>query len=105
MATIGGANAMGLPHIGSIQTDALADIILVSTRYVGLNPIFNPLSNIVYAGSGRDVDTVIVNGRILMRKQHLLTIDEQSIIKQTNTHAIRLLHKTGIDIGPYWPVL
>ncbi|NWF94526.1 MAG: amidohydrolase [Candidatus Thorarchaeota archaeon] len=105
MATLGGARAMGLAGMtGSIAPGMCADIIVVSQDHVGLNPILNPVSNLVYAGSGRDVETVMVNGRLLMEERRLLTVDETSLIRRANEHASRLIERAGVEVRPKWPV-
>lgn len=105
MATLGGAKAMGLADkIGSLESGKLADVILVDMRTVGLAPNTNPVSNLVYAGSGHNVDTVIVNGRILMHHRHLLTLDEEQLVARAAEHSVALLERAGIEIKPKWPI-
>jgi cytosine/adenosine deaminase-related metal-dependent hydrolase len=105
MATLGGARAMGIERdVGSIVPDKLADVIVISQENVGLNPVVNPVSNLVYAGTGRDVETVIVNGKVLMENRQLTTLDEQSVIEKANAHVDSLLKRTNVMIRPKWPV-
>ncbi|NHI82949.1 MAG: amidohydrolase [Candidatus Thorarchaeota archaeon] len=105
MATLGGAVAMGLDNmVGSLETGKLADIILVNMREIGLTPNSNPVSNLVYAGIGHAVDTVIVNGRLLMNGKKLLTLNEDQVIDNAIEHSRALLERSGVDIQPKWPV-
>jgi cytosine/adenosine deaminase-related metal-dependent hydrolase len=105
MATLGGAVAMGIgDKIGSLEPGKLADLILINLHELGLTPHTNPVSNLVYSGSGEYVDTVIVNGRILMQDKHLLTLDETKVMKDARKHSTELMERAGIDNHPKWPV-
>lgn len=105
MATIGGATAMGIQeNVGSLEPGKLADIILIDMKEIGLTPLPNPVSNLVYAGCGRYVDTVMVDGRVLMRGKRLLTLNESEIMKSANDHAAALLERSGVRVGPKWPI-
>ncbi|MHA1952243.1 MAG: amidohydrolase family protein [Candidatus Thorarchaeota archaeon] len=104
MATLGGAVAMGIDdRVGSIEPGKNADIILIGLRGLSLTPASNPVSNLVYSGSGDAVDTVIVNGKVLMREKRLLTLDEENVKTRAIEHAGQLLERAGIDISPKWP--
>ena len=106
MATLGGAVAMGISDtVGSLEPGKHADLILVDMSDLGLTPNTNPVSNLVYAGSGHAVDTVIVNGRLLMRNRELLTMDEAEVKKKALRHSKDLIERAGVDISPKWPVL
>jgi 5-methylthioadenosine/S-adenosylhomocysteine deaminase len=76
MATIGGANVLGLDKsIGSIETGKQADIILVDMNQPHLTPLYNCYSQLVYAARGADVKTSIINGKVVMKNRQLRTID------------------------------
>jgi len=106
MATIGGAVAMGIDDkVGSLEVGKLADLIVIDMKSLGLTPNTNPVSNIVYAGSGQSVNTVIVNGRLLMHDRKLLTLDEKSIMAQADEHSKALLERSGVKNEPKWPIL
>ncbi len=92
MATIDGARALGLQKLlGSLETGKKADIILIDLKKPHLIPNHNPSANIVYSASGSDVDTVIVNGKILMENREVKTLNEQTILEKTETAARNLL--------------
>lgn len=81
MATIGGARVLGQQgKIGSLEAGKLADVIIVSLARPRQQPVFDALSQIVYASRGDDVETTIVNGKILMRDRKLTTLDEASVL-------------------------
>jgi 5-methylthioadenosine/S-adenosylhomocysteine deaminase len=85
MATIEGARALGMEdEIGSLEPGKRADLILVSAG--GLlqqpqPPAANPYSLLVYATKASDVDTVIVDGRVVVRGGRVLTLDEAEVIE------------------------
>ncbi|MFW9789095.1 MAG: amidohydrolase [Candidatus Thorarchaeota archaeon] len=104
MATLGGAIAMGIDDkVGSLEPGKLADLILINLHELGLTPHTNPVSNLVYSGSGEYVDTVIVNGRILMQEKRLLTLDEAEVMSKARKHSAELMARAGIDNLPKWP--
>jgi 5-methylthioadenosine/S-adenosylhomocysteine deaminase len=87
MATIDGARALGLEQeIGSIEVGKKADLVLVDTRHVTMQPIleepFNIAANLVYAARGNEVSTVMVDGKVLYDDGRLQTIDEEAVLKE-----------------------
>ena len=67
MATRNGARAMGLAdRIGSLTPGKQADLVIFDFRRVHLTPAVNPLGNLVHVAQGQDVETVIVDGRIVI---------------------------------------
>lgn len=76
MATIGGARVLGMDHlIGSIEIGKRADIIIVDMDQPHAHPVFNIYSLIVYSMRGSDVETVLVDGRLMVFKRKLVTLD------------------------------
>ena len=105
MATLGGAVAMGIDNIvGSLEQGKLADVILINLHELGLTPHTNPVSNLVYSGSGEYVDTVIVNGRVLMQDKRLLTLDETKVMENSRKHSAALMERAGVENRPKWSV-
>ena len=85
MLTINGAKNLGINKLGKIKEGFLADIILLDTKgMVHQYPSYNYLSNIFYAGNGNDVDTVIVNGEIIMKDREMEFIDETVVYEKIN---------------------
>jgi 5-methylthioadenosine/S-adenosylhomocysteine deaminase len=81
MATLGGAQALGLDHlIGSISPGKRADLIAVDLSSPSLQPLYNPLSQLVYACSGGEVTHSWVNGQMLLRDRRLTTLDLQDCV-------------------------
>jgi 5-methylthioadenosine/S-adenosylhomocysteine deaminase len=88
MATINGARALGLEgEIGSIDVGKRADIILVDLSKPHLKPLNDIYSTIVYSARGSDVDTVVVDGKLLMKNRNMVTIDEKAVIDEAEETA------------------
>jgi len=103
MATVNGARALGLQsQIGSIEVRKRGDLIIVSMRKPHLTPAFNPISHIVYAAEGSDVETTIIDGEIVMENRVVKTLNEPEIIRNANDRAVKLLERAGIEIVPKW---
>lgn len=79
MATEGGAKAMGL-NAGRIETGKLADLILLDLSSPSVAPVHNPISSLVYCGKACDVETVIVDGRVIMDHRRIVTIDSDRAV-------------------------
>jgi 5-methylthioadenosine/S-adenosylhomocysteine deaminase len=80
MATREGARALNLgDKIGSLESGKRADIILVDFDKAHLTPCHSVVSHLVYAARADDVDTVLVDGRVLMRQRQVLALDEERI--------------------------
>jgi cytosine/adenosine deaminase-related metal-dependent hydrolase len=106
MATVNGAKALGLEHeIGSIEVGKKADLILIDLSKPHLIPAFNPVSHLVYAAEGSDVDTVIIDGKIVMENRVVKTLDEERILPEAELRGERLLERAGIKVVPNWPTL
>ncbi len=81
MATSNGAKALGLEkEIGKIKAGMKADIILVDLSGPHLQPLHDINAHLVYSAGASDVDSVIINGRIIMRNRVVNTIDEEKVI-------------------------
>ena len=96
MATIEGAQAIGLGNeVGSLEEGKKADVILVDLTEPNLLPMLDApirtiVPNLVYAATGREVRTVIVDGRVLMRDGIMLTLDEAAIRADAQEQAERV---------------
>lgn len=83
MGTAEGAKCLGYDDLGALDEGKLADIILIDRSGYHWKPRFNSISLAVYAGNSMDVDTVIVNGQLLMHGKELLTIDKEQLDFET----------------------
>jgi len=85
MGTIEGAQAIGLDHrIGSLEAGKLADFILVDVNTPNILPIIDApvrtlVPNLIYAGTGKEVQTMVVGGRMVMRDREVLTLSESEV--------------------------
>jgi 5-methylthioadenosine/S-adenosylhomocysteine deaminase len=87
LATIRGAEALHLEKdIGSIETGKRADLVLVERDALNQIPLYNVYSQLVYATKASDVQTVIINGRIVMRDRRLLTLNEAAIKEKARVY-------------------
>ncbi len=78
MATIGGARAIHRDdELGSLEPGKLADVVIVETESTNMQPIYDPYSVLVYSANAANVNTVIVNGKIIVADKTLLTQDER----------------------------
>ncbi|MDG6995669.1 MAG: amidohydrolase family protein [Nitrososphaerota archaeon] len=82
-ATIGGAKALGWDEeIGSLEKGKKADIAIINMHRPEWQPCLDVLNNLVYSATGDSVETVIIDGRIVMENRKLTTVDEEKIIDE-----------------------
>ena len=82
MATMGGARVLGLDKIvGSIEVGKKADLVLIETKSVNMQPIYDYYATIVYSSNPSNVHTVIVDGKIVVRNKELVSGDFSKIRK------------------------
>ena len=91
MATEYGAKAVGLSQVGKIEAGYKADITLYDTKGLQWVPRHDLVSLLVYAANSGSVDTVIANGRVLLEKGKLQTLDEERIIFEVQRRAKNLV--------------
>lgn len=92
MATIQGAKLLRINHeIGTLSPGKKADLILVNLNKPHLTPLHQLESLLAYGVSGADIDTTIVNGKVLMRSRKLLTIDEEALLRDIQGRAERIV--------------
>jgi 5-methylthioadenosine/S-adenosylhomocysteine deaminase len=98
MATIDGARSLGLDaEIGSIEVGKRADIVIMDFLRANTTPVHYPASTLVYSASNANVETVIVNGGIVLENGRMLTVDEDSILKLGQEKAQALMYRAGIE--------
>ncbi|GAA6623012.1 amidohydrolase [Scytonema sp. NUACC26] len=91
MATLGGAEALGLADkIGAIKVGLQADLIQVQLSEPHLTPIYDAISHLVYTADAQDVDTVIVDGKVLMHRREMLTLNPERIRLEATSIAQRI---------------
>jgi 5-methylthioadenosine/S-adenosylhomocysteine deaminase len=98
MATIDGAKAIGLrDQIGSIEVGKKADIVIFDMKHANTTPLNRPHSQIVYCAKSHNVDTVIIDGKIVMQNQKITSINESIIIDKTQSVIDDLLQRSDAD--------
>ncbi|MBA2284870.1 MAG: amidohydrolase [Ktedonobacteraceae bacterium] len=106
MATINGARALGLEHeIGSLEVGKKADLVVLDFNRLHTTPSINPISTLVYAATGGEVDMVVVDGEVVVEQGNLLTMEEDEVMEQARRHAYELYRRAGIEIKPRWPIV
>ena len=96
MATIEGAKAVGVDDIvGSLEPGKQADFIAIDLNYPSMLPVYtypmrNIVPNLVYSARGQEVALSVVNGRVIMKDQKILTIDENESFS-SHAQAIRII--------------
>lgn len=91
MATEYGANALHYNNLGKIKQGYLADITIINISKPHLIPIYDPFSHLVYSVRSLDVDTVIINGRIVLKNGTFVNINFEDIINKVNKSIERLI--------------
>ena len=90
MATIRGAEALLLEdEVGSLEVGKKADIQLIDTTGPHYYPMEDPVVHLVYSGYSTDVNTVIINGKVVMHDRRLTTID----LSQVNGEVDRIIKR------------
>ena len=88
MATADGARALGLDaEVGSLEVGKRADLSVVRLDRLHVTPVKDVVSALVYSAETEDVDTVLIDGELVMRDRKLLTIDERDTIESARVQA------------------
>lgn len=88
MATINGAKALGLgDQIGSIEIGKRADLVLLNLNSLHTVPRFDLISSVVYAAETSNVETVIIDGQVVMKNRELLTLNENKILVEAGKYS------------------
>jgi len=96
MATLSGAEALGLQEeIGSIERGKSADLCAIDLSRLETRPVYDPVSQLVYAACREQVSDVWVAGRCLLRERRLTTLDEAALRERAETWRARISAQTG----------
>jgi len=98
LATIDGARAVGLAQeVGSLEAGKRADIMIVNLDCLHSSPRPADITSaIVYSSQASDVQTVIIDGRVVMRDRELLTMNEPEVIEEANRESKLLRERAGV---------
>jgi cytosine/adenosine deaminase-related metal-dependent hydrolase len=107
MATLNGARAMGIDaEVGSIEPGKRADFIVIDTDAPHLTPVWNPVATVVRSAVGSDVDTVVIDGQIVVQSRQVLTLDQEAIVEDVRRRYRQVAHRAGVgEAGSSWPVV
>jgi 5-methylthioadenosine/S-adenosylhomocysteine deaminase len=96
LACRGGAQSFGLPdQIGSLEVGKKADVVLVDLNTPFAMPVHRVPSALVYNINAQQVDTVIVNGQLLMRAKKILFVDEYALLRECREVCASLFKRAG----------
>ena len=94
MVTVDAAAAIGMSDkLGRLIPGYQADVILVDFYNLSTSPNYSYFDNIIYCCNGRDVDTVIVNGEIVVQDHQLKTMDEDALAEEIEARGQMLIKK------------
>ena len=92
MATIEGAKVLGMEdEIGTLEPGKKADMIFIKTDKLHLCPENDVCANLVYSANGADIESVMIDGKIIMQNRKMVNLDEKEVIRQVKKIAKRLL--------------
>ncbi|HKG47750.1 MAG TPA: amidohydrolase [Pyrinomonadaceae bacterium] len=101
LATIRCAQALHLEkEIGSLETGKRGDLLVIDRDTLNQIPLYNVYSDLVYATKAADVETVIINGRVVMRNRRLLTLNETAVKADARTFRDRIIKSLSTATGP-----
>jgi 5-methylthioadenosine/S-adenosylhomocysteine deaminase len=98
MATLGGAHSIGMEsELGSLEAGKRADLVVLRRDRLHLQPqeSIDPYAQLVYEHRASDVDTVVVDGRVLVREGALVELEEGEIRARANESASRVLERVA----------
>jgi guanine deaminase len=98
LATAGGARVLGMgDQIGAVEPGRKADLVLLRTNAVFQRPLNRAVNTLVYAESGANVETVLVDGRVILDHGRMATIDEDRLYARVQEAADRQRERTAKD--------
>jgi len=101
MATLNGAKALGIGDVtGSLAVGKRADIILIRANDINVAPMANIETTVVQSASPANVDTVLVDGRIVKRQGKLVAYDVEKIVREAKASALRIRTAAGGVLTP-----
>lgn len=103
IATLRGAKAiMAEDLVGSLEVGKAADLILIDAEQPHLQPVHDPASAVVWTANGSDVDTVVINGEIVMENRVVQTMDEKRILKEVIESKQKMIAQADVQAQTAW---
>jgi 5-methylthioadenosine/S-adenosylhomocysteine deaminase len=90
--TLGGARHLGRDDIGRLAPGAKADVIVIDLQQVHYGAVHDPIKALIELGSGRDVETIVVDGETLVELGRALRVDEAALLREVQAEGERLWH-------------
>ena len=84
-------------EIGSLEAGKKADLILISLDEPNAVPMYDVYAQIAYSLKGSDVETVVIGGRVVMRRRKLLTIDEPAVLEKAREYGKSVKISLGME--------
>jgi 5-methylthioadenosine/S-adenosylhomocysteine deaminase len=84
------------PQLGSLEPGKRADLIIVGMNQARQTPLYDAVSHLVYVTRGDDVETTIVNGKVLMENGKVLTLDEGKVLAEARRVAEEVRHAVAV---------
>jgi 5-methylthioadenosine/S-adenosylhomocysteine deaminase len=101
MATLNGAKALGIGDVtGSLTVGKRADVILIRTNDINVAPMANIETTVVQSATPANVDTVLVDGRIVKRQGKLVAYDVEKVVRDAKASALRIRTAAGGILAP-----
>ncbi|MEK1888484.1 MAG: amidohydrolase family protein [Phyllobacterium sp.] len=94
-ATIGGAEALGRSDIGRLKVGAKADVVLIDVTTPGMQPVHDPLRNLLHCAADRAVKDVFVDGTAVVRNHVVAHLDYDGAVRELQDAQNRMLAKSG----------
>jgi 5-methylthioadenosine/S-adenosylhomocysteine deaminase len=105
MATINGAKAIGMDkEIGSLEVGKKADIIILNMHKPEWYPNYSEVQNLVYSAAGDSVETVFIDGKLIMENRKVQTVDEDEVLDRCQVLAEQILKRSGVSVPGKWPI-
>jgi cytosine/adenosine deaminase-related metal-dependent hydrolase len=106
MATLLGARcALQENDLGSLEAGKKADVVLFDASRPEWRPLYNPVSNLVFAADGHSVDTVLIDGQVVLENGRMTTVDEEVVMRELERVGQSILERTGWQVPIKWPVI
>jgi cytosine/adenosine deaminase-related metal-dependent hydrolase len=106
MATLHGARCvLQEADLGSLEAGKKADVVLFDASRPEWRPLYHPVANLVFAADGHSVNTVIIDGNVVLEGGRILTIDEDSVLRELESAGRSILQRTGWEPRIAWPVI
>ena len=104
MATVNGARAVGLSdRIGSLEVGKRADLVIRSNRLPEAHPTTDPIAAILYASGSKSVDTVVIDGRVVLQGGEPTLVDAETVYRRVDRAAQEVLGRMGYRTPRRWP--